>query len=205
MKRYIKNTINYYDNNSDVYYETWNNNFLDNFNFDVPDIFLSYLKLGAYILDLGCGIGRDSMYFKKKNYKVKAIDGSKEMCKIAAEILKEPVEQINFLDINYVNQFDGIFACASLLHLNNEDLINCLKKLVLAVRNNGIIYSSFKFGEGERIKDNRYFNDMTEEKFKKICEYIPNIEILKTWKTPQYDNHMFFINFIIRKRYFDIN
>lgn len=199
MKKYIEDTLNYYDDNYDAYYRTWDNEFLNNYKFDIPDIFLSYLEPEAYILDLGCGVGRDSRYFKEKNYKVKAIDGSKEMCKIASKILKEPVEQINFLDINYVNQFDGIFACASLLHLNNEDLINCLNKLTLALKINGIIYVSFKFGEGERIKDNRYYNDMTEDKFKEICSGITNIEILKIWKSPQYDNHVFFINFIIRK------
>lgn len=201
MEKYIENTIDYYDSNITTYYETQGNNFLNNYNFDVPDIFLSYLSPKSYILDLGCGIGRDSMYFKKKNYKVKAIDGSKEMCKIASKELNEPVEQINFLDINYVNQFDGIFACASLLHLNNEDLINCLKKLVLALKNNGVICASFKYGEGERLKEERYFNDMTEEKFKTICKYNPEIEILKSWKNPQYDNHIPFINFIIRKKY----
>ncbi len=200
MKEYIKNTINYYNNNSSIYYETWDNNFLDNCNFDVPDIFLSYLEPEANILDLGCGFGRDSRYFKEKNYKIKAIDGSEEMCKMASKLLKEPVEQIDFLDIKYINQFDGIFACASLLHLNNEDLKNCLKKLTLALRNNGIIYASFKIGEGERIKENRYFNDMTEEKFKKVIKDIPNIKIIKTWKSPQYDNHIPFINFIIRKK-----
>lgn len=200
MKKYIENTLNYYDNNSNTYYDTWNTSFLDNYNFDIPDIFLSYLTPGAYILDLGCGIGRDSVYFKKKNYKVKAIDGSKEMCKIASKELNEPVEQINFLDINYVSQFDGIFACASLLHLNNEDLIECLSKLILALNNNGIIYASFKFGENERVDEKRYFNDMTEEKFKNICEYFPNIEILKSWISDQYKTHRKFINFIIRKK-----
>lgn len=199
MEKYIENTINYYDKNSNTYYETWGHNFLDDFDWDIPDIFLSYLKPDSYILDLGCGIGRDSKYFKEKNYKVKAIDGSKKMCEIASKILNEPVEQINFLDINYINEFDGIFACASLLHLNNEDLIECLKKLVLALKDNGIIYASFKFGENERMKENRYFNDMTEEKFEKLCENIPQIEILKSWKSPQYDNHISFINFIVRK------
>lgn len=200
MKKYMKNTLEYYDNNSNEYYKEWNTEFLENYNFDVPDVFLSYLKPNAYILDLGCGIGRDSLYFKKKNYKVKAIDGSKEMCKIASELINDEVEQINFLDIDYKNEFDGIFACASLLHLDKEELLICLEKIIDALKDNGILYASFKYGDTERIKDNRFFNDMTETKFKSICSNFDNIEILKAWKTIQYKNHNAFINFIIRKK-----
>lgn len=198
MKKYIEDTLNYYDNNSNTYYEKWNGTFLDNYNFEVPDVFLSYLSPGAYILDLGCGVGRDSRYFKSKNYKVKAVDGSKEMCKIASKTLGEPVEQINFLDIDYTHEFDGIFACASLLHLNDEDLRECLKKMLLSLKDNGIIYASFKYGVEVRVDNNRYYNDMTEEKFKNLSEGL-NIEILKSWITKQYDNEVHFINFIIKK------
>lgn len=199
MKDYVAKTIEYYDHNCDIYRTTWDDEFLDNYNFDVPDLFLSYLKPGACILDLGCGFGRDSRYFKSKGYQVKAVDGSKEMCKIAAKTLGEPVEQINFFDIEYVNRFDGIFACASLLHLNDEDLKICLKKLVLALKEHGVLCASFKRGEGERIKDGRYFNDMTEEKFREICRCIPEMKIVKAWKNPQYGDHIPFINFVLEK------
>ena len=200
MKKYIEDTLKYYDNNSELYYETWNTTFVSEHNFEIPDIFLSYLKPGAYILDCGCGTGRDSVYFKKKGYKVKAIDGSAAMCKIASEALNEVVEQINFLNIEYTDEFDGIFACASLLHLNNEDLIDCMKRLIVALKSDGIMYTAFKVGEEERVKETRFFNDMTLEKFENICKDIPNIEIIKVWENEQYNNHKSFINFIMKKK-----
>lgn len=200
MKKYMKDTLEYYDNNSEEYYKEWNTDFLENYSFEVPDVFLSYLKPNSYILDLGCGVGRDSLYFKKRNYKVKAIDGSVEMCKIASNVLNEEVKQVNFLDIDYVKEFDGVFACASLLHLDKEELITCLNKIIIALKDKGILYASFKYGEGTRIKENRFFNDMTEDKFRSICSNFNSIEIVKVWKTEQYKNHNAFINFIIKKK-----
>lgn len=199
MKKYIKDTIDYYNSNSEKYYELWNEEFLNNYNFDVPAIFLSYLQPGSYILDLGCGTGRDSLYFKKNNYRVKAIDGSESMCQIASKVLNEEVEFMNFLDIDYINEFDGIFACASLLHLNNQDLVKCLKKLFAALKRNGILFASFKYGENERLKDTRFFNDMTREKFENVCKNFENVEIFKIWRNEQYGDHRSFINFLVKK------
>ena len=152
MEKYIENTLRYYDENFKVYSEEWSNNFTSNFNFENPNIFISYLRDGAYVLDLGCGHGRDTMYFIEKGYKVKAIDGSLEMCRLASKNTGINVEQINFLDMNYDNEFDGIFASASLLHLNNNDLIIVLKKISKALKENGILLASFKYGELERFK-----------------------------------------------------
>jgi len=193
MKYYIKNTIEYYNKNSSSYNNMWKD-----INFEIPDIFLSYLKEDAYILDLGCGVGRDSKFFQDKGYKVKAIDGSKEMCKIASEKLNMEVEQINFLDLDYHNEFEGIFACASLLHLDNEDLIIVLKKIKEALKENGILYTCFKYGEEERFEE-RYYNDMTLDKFKEITKEIKELKLIKSWKSEQQKTNRQFINFILRK------
>ena len=200
MKKYRKDTLDYYDKNSKGYYEEWNNRFINNYNFDVPDIFLKYVKPHSSILDLGCGSGRDSLYLKEKGYKVTSVDGSKEMCKIASQVLGEKVEQLEFLDMTYRDEFDAIFACASLLHLNDEDLISCLKKIVVALKDEGFLYISFKYGEGTRNKEGRFFNDMTEEKFQSIYSNIPELEHVLTFSNPIYDGHKPFINFILRKR-----
>lgn len=199
MKEYIKNTLDYYDKNSKSYFKTWNIDFVNNFDFKSPDIFLSYLNKDAKILDLGCGSGRDILYFKNKGYKVKGIDGSKKMCELTSKLLGEKVEQVNFLNMNYKDEFDGIYACASLLHLNNEDLILVLNKIATALKNEGIFYADFKFGKEERIKEGRFFNDMTKEKFENICASVPHLKIITSWIDEDFDNHKVFINFLLKK------
>lgn len=89
---------------------------------------------------------------------------------------------------------------ASFLHLNDEDLIFCLHKVVDALKEEGILYISFKYGEKTRIKEGRFFNDMTEEKFLTICKSVPTLEHIFTFSNAQYDNHNPFINFILKKR-----
>lgn len=200
MKDYIKNTLNYYDDNIESYKEMWLNDFSNNYNFEIPDIFLSYLSVNSNILDLGCGTGRDSKYFIDKGYQVTSIDGSKEMCKLATTLLQKEVKQINFLDMNYKNEFDGIFACASLLHLSQEDLLIVLKKISNALKQNGILYTCFKYGENTRIDNGRFYNDITEEKFISLCNNVNELKILKSWITQQYKSDTKFINFIIRKK-----
>lgn len=200
MKEYIEKTLEYYENNAHLYKKFWVNEFSKNYNFDIPDIFLSYLDNNSKILDLGCGVGRDSKYFIEKGYNVTSIDGSKEMCKIAHELSGLNVSQVNFLDINYVNEFDGVFACASLLHLSNDDLLIVLKKISCALKVKGILYASFKLGSQNRIDNGKFYNDMTEEKFLDLCKNIDELKILKTWVTSQYKSDTKFINYIIQKK-----
>lgn len=199
MKDYIKDTLNYYDNNIDAYKRLWLDDFSSNYNFEIPDIFLSYLNKESKILDMGCGTGRDSKYFKELGHIVKSIDGSKEMCKVASRLLNEEVEQLNFLDIDYKDEFDGVFACASLLHLSNEDLLVVLSKISNALKENGILYTCFKYGDSTRVDKGRFYNDMNEEKFIKLLNDVENLKILKTWVTEQYKTDTKFINYIIRK------
>lgn len=200
MKDYIKDTLNYYDNNIDLYKSLWFDDFSINYNFEIPDIFLSYLNKESKILDMGCGTGRDSKYFKQLGYLVKSIDGSKEMCKIASNLLNEEVEQLNFLDIDYKDEFDGIFACASLLHLSNEDLLVVFKKISNALKENGILYACFKYGNSTRVDKGRFYNDMNEEKFSNLINNINNLKILRTWITKQYKSDTKFINYIMLKK-----
>ena len=199
MKDYIKDTLNYYDSNIDAYKSLWLDDFSSNYNFEIPDIFLSYLDKNSKILDMGCGTGRDSKYFKELGHIVKSIDGSSEMCKVASRLLNEEVEQLNFLDIDYKEEFDGVFACASLLHLSNEDLLIVLNKISNALKENGILYTCFKYGDSTRVDKGRFYNDMNEEKFINILNNVEDLKILKTWITEQYKTDTKFINYIIRK------
>ena len=196
MKEYINDTIKYYNDNCENFKSKW-----DNYLFDIPNTFAEYLKDDAYVLDLGCGTGRDSLYFKEKGFKVKCIDGSVNMCKIASEALGQEVENKNYLDIDYKDLFDGVFACASLLHLKDEDLKIVLKRVYDSLKFNGIMYASFKYGNDERFEDGRFFNDMTLDKFNRLMnETECNFEIIKAWNTSQYGTDSEFLNLLLKKK-----
>ena len=196
MKEYINDTIKYYNDNCENFKSQW-----DNYLFDIPNTFADYLIDNAYVLDLGCGTGRDSLYFKEKGFKVKCIDGSVNMCKIASEALGQEVENKNYFDIDYKDLFDGVFACASLLHLKDEDLKIVLKKIYDSLKFNGIMYASFKYGNDERFEDGRFFNDMTLDKFNRLMnETECNFEIIKAWNTSQYGTDSEFLNLLLKKK-----
>ena len=201
MQEYMKKTLDYYENNAETYKQAWTDDFLASYDFTVPNIFLEFLPSGASILDLGCGTGRDSLYFLNHGYNVTAVDGAKEFCEMSSKLLNINVRKLNFLDLDYNNEFDGVFACASLLHLDTKDLINVLKKIHTSLKNNGILYCSFKKGTVTRFDEkNRFYNDMTEEKFKNILSKLSvKYEILKIWENNQYKSNTKFINFILRR------
>ncbi len=130
--------------------------------------FLQYLKQGQKILDAGCGSGRDVIAFREAGYEVDAFDASAEICRIASEKTGIEVKQMRFEDLEGANQYDGIWACASLLHVKPADLPDVLRRLYRLLKPEGVLYASFKYGLGEREKDGRYFYDLTEETLTKL-------------------------------------
>lgn len=127
------------------------------------DRFLAYLQPGSAILDAGCGSGRDTLAFLSAGYQVDAFDASEEMCRIASQKTGIPVRKQRFEKLEGEELYDGIWACASLLHVAAADLPDVLVRLYRLLKKQGIMYVSFKLGDGERQKDGRYFNDMREE------------------------------------------
>jgi hypothetical protein len=55
-------------------------------------------------------------------------------------------------EIEYQNEFDGVWACASLLHVPRKEIDDVLERIILALRPEGICYLSFKEGDGERLQ-----------------------------------------------------
>lgn len=158
-------TIDYYDKHADEFNLASVNANMNS----ICDRFLSYLQPSASILDLGCGSGRDSLYFINKGFSVLPVDGSMEMCTLATKISGVTAMQLMFEDIDFVREFDGVWACASLLHVSKEQLPSILRKINTALKPSGILYMSFKYGEGEEERHGRYFSDMTESDLPFLC------------------------------------
>jgi SAM-dependent methyltransferase len=133
---------------------------------EVRDAFACKLAPGAHILDAGCGWGRDTKAFLDRGFQVTAFDGCPEMAREASHFLCRPVASLRFQDMDFAPIFDGVWARASLLHLEPADLKEALRKLVSALKSDGWLYACFKEGDGERFDAaGRYFCDMTESRF----------------------------------------
>ena len=132
------------------------------------DRFLAYLPAGAAILDAGCGSGRDSLCFMKKGYAVTMLDASEGMCNCAEELTGQKALCMGFHEIEFADRFDGIWACASLLHVSEKELENVLAIFHRALKRDGVLYASWKYGEAERSDGERFYCDMTEEKLRRV-------------------------------------
>lgn len=175
------NTLEYYNQNAKQYFEQ--TVIASDFQ-EIYDKFLKELPQNAYILDLGCGSGRDSKYFMDKGYKVKAVDGSIEMCKLASEYLNQNVECIKFEELNDIKVYDGIWICTSIVHIEKENLEAILAKIINALKDTGILYISFKVGSGYEIKEGKYYNFLTENEVKEILNKIDKkLEIIEYFET----------------------
>ena len=173
------NTLDYYNSYADEFYKsTVNIDFTT-----MQEHFLTKLKKGSNILDFGCGSGRDTKYFLEQGYNVEAIDGSAELCKLASEYTGIKVRNIFFQNLSEVDKYDGIWACSSILHLPVRELLEVMRKMMIALKKNGVIYTSSKYGIFEGERNGRYFTDMTEETFAEFLSRIDGLEKEDQWIT----------------------
>ena len=150
---------------------------------EVQDKFLEKLNLDAYILDFGCGAGRDTKYFLSRGYQIDAIDGSEQLCRIASKYTGIKVRQMLFQELDEKEKYDGIWACASILHLPKKQLREVLENMYAALKSEGWIYTSFKYGKFEGERNGRYFTDFTTDTFKEFIHDMHGLKIEEHWIT----------------------
>ena len=172
-------TLNYYNQNATQFCE---NTISVEFT-ATQHRFLSHLPVAAHILDFGCGSGRDTKAFLDQGYHVEAIDGSEELCKLASRYTGIQVRHMLFQELSAVSEYDGIWACSSILHLSRDELLNVMHKMVTALKPGGIIYTSFKYGTFSGERNGRYFTDMTEEAFADFMCKMDGLQIEEEWVT----------------------
>ena len=172
-------TLIYYNTNAENYvYETINVDFLE-----TQERFLKHIPPHGRILDFGCGSGRDTKYFLEQGYHVDAMDGSVELCRLASEYTGINVKQMLFQDLEAQDIYDGIWACSSILHLPKDELFMVMQRMAAALKQEGIIYTSFKYGEFSGERNGRFFTDMTEDSFADFIQRSPNLKVEKQWIT----------------------
>jgi cyclopropane fatty-acyl-phospholipid synthase-like methyltransferase len=192
-------TIDYYNENAERY-------FRETFDADLTGIyplFLEHLPKDAHILDAGCGSGRDSLYFIKQDYRVTAIDASEELSRLASEAIGQKVLPFSFEEMHYRNEFDGIWACASLVHIPRSKIDRVFRNFSEAMRSGGMMYVSFKHGDREVEQNGRFFSFYDEERLTETLKRHPGLEPLKMWLSgdvrPDRRDEMW-LNAVIQKR-----
>ena len=171
-------SADYYDDNAQSFYDS-------TVDVDMVGFYCKFLPLvGAEgrILDLGCGSGRDTKYFVDLGYKVDAIDASKEMVRLASIKSGLEVKHMSFELFSPDLQYDGIWACASLLHVEPKALKSMFVHISHWLNVSGVLYASFKYGDGVRVKDGRTFTDMDEHQLKVLLS-AANLILKESWVT----------------------
>ena len=172
-----ESTLDYYNKNANTFVEgTINVEFTD-----TQDRFLKLLSEGARILDFGCGSGRDTKYFLSKGFLVDATDGSEELCRIASELTGISIRRMLFAELDAIDAYDGIWACSSILHCPKEELRDVIRKMIRAVKDGGVIYTSFKYGDFEGERNGRYFTNFTTESFHEFMRAFSELSVEQEW------------------------
>jgi len=162
------------------------------------DKFISFLKQGSLVLDVGCGGGTKSQYMINKGLKVIGIDFSEKMIEIAKrEVPKNKFLVMDMQDIGKLEKnFDGIFLQAVLLHIKKKAVKGVLQKLLEKLKKGGYVYVAVKEigpkGVVEKIKTEedygypyeRFFSYFTLDEIRGYLEKL-GIKVIYEDITPQ--------------------
>lgn len=172
-------SIDYYNRYAVPYFE-------ETAELDMEDIIRPFIELlpeNAEVLDLGCGSGRDTVTLSENGFYVTAMDGSEEMCRLAEVHTDQDVLCMTYEEMDFDEVFDGIWACASLVHLTEDEMKRVLKKLVCALQKGGVLYFSVHKGERDGMYNGRYFRDYTKREILALLEQFEELELLNIWTT----------------------
>ncbi len=172
-------TIQFYQDNADDFFDSTVNVDMSN----IYQYFTENLNDSSLILDAGCGSGRDTKAFLNMGYRVEAFDASSELVSRASLYTGIEVKHAVFNDVESIAKYDAIWCCASLLHVPEMDLPKTLSKLANALKQSGILYVSFKYGDTQRDKDGRSFTDINEQRLASLVLNLNHIELGSTWIT----------------------
>ena len=172
-------TLGYYNDNAEEFIEGT----LQADMHELRDRFLERVPEGGMILDFGCGSGRDSKAFLDDGYRVVSLDGSPSLCTNAQQLLGQAVICCKFQDYWATSQYDGIWACASLLHLKEDELQPVIDQLIKSLNQGSPLYMSFKYGDHNGVRNGRWFTDMTENRLQQIMQSFPDAQLVEQWVT----------------------
>ena len=117
------------------------------------------LDPGASILDVGCGSGRDLLWFKQHGFKPTGFEQSPGLVQLAQKHSGCPVIEGDFFhfDFSFLH-FDALISVGSLVHVPAEIFEKTLLHIVKALSSEGVMLITLKEGEGlSHAGDGRIF------------------------------------------------
>jgi SAM-dependent methyltransferase len=192
-------SADYYNKNAEQFFQ-------ETVGVNMEDLYAPFLSLvpeGGSILDAGCGSGRDSLYFLQHGYKVTAFDAAEQLVARSTQLTRLSIQLLSFQQCEFENEFDGIWACASLLHVPRTQINDVLVRLARALKLGGVLYASFKYGDGERVKGGRFFNSYNEDSFAAVMSKHSSLILDNHWKSEDVRrgrDKQFWYNALLRKR-----
>jgi len=150
---------------------------------EIRDRFTALLPAHGAVLDAGCGSGRDAKAFVEQGFQVEAFDASPELATLASQHSGLPVKVMRFQELDVSARYDGIWCCASLLHVSLMELPEVFRRLAQALKAGGVLYASFKYGQGEREDNGRAFTDICEGEIAGILREngVNELRVMQEW------------------------
>jgi SAM-dependent methyltransferase len=172
-------TLAYYDQHADEFLKSTVNVDMNG----LYEPFLAGIPAQGRILDAGCGSGRDTDAFLKMGYSVVSIDAAPKMVEATTNLTGQSALLMRFDELAFENEFDGVWACASLLHVPRIELPRILSRLARALRSGGVLFVSFKYGDVEHLRGDRFFNDMNEDLVRQYLDARIELQPFRVWTT----------------------
>jgi SAM-dependent methyltransferase len=193
----IRSTIAYYDEHAGEFVRRTRDVDMSK----TRQAFTSCVPPHGRILDAGCGSGRDAVAFLQEGFSVTAFDGSAAMADLASASTGLRVLQLTFEDVGFKSQFDGVWACASLLHLPPDHLDDAVERLISALKPDGVLFMSFKDGHGVATEKGRFTALMSTSDLEQLLARHSRLILLHVWTTDDAEGRsLSWINVLARRR-----
>jgi len=137
----------------------------------------------ARVVEIGCGDGRDAKEIVRRVNWYLGFDISNELIKLARKHVAGAEFQVaDIADFDFPSNLDVIYAFASLLHSDKDEVRKVLRRAALALKPEGIFYISLKQAPDyeSRIKKDMYgerlfyfynpeiIEELAADKYKKV-------------------------------------
>ena len=160
----------YYQNNAKNYFDSTAQ--LDSTSFLMP--LAKELKLGASILDVGCGSGRDLLWLASQGFNPTGLERSRSLAIMAGEFSGCQVLEGDFFTFDFASiSVDALIFIGALVHVERHLFIEVLNRVSVALKDGGLIYLSLKEGTGKHVNDDgRIFTLWSQEQLEIIFKQL---------------------------------